>query len=135
MDEKKKNMYELITYVIVGGITTVINFIVFVICTNLNLHWFFANSIAWIFAVLFAYIANRTYVFKSHKREKKTEFIKFVVLRLVTLGIESMLMFACIQILLMNENISKIIVSFVTVIGNYVFCKLLIFKPKAEKKD
>lgn len=131
MDQKKKNLIELITYVIVGGLTTLVNFVVFFVCTYVNMHWFYANVIAWIFAVLFAYIANRKYVFKSNTNDTKTEFIQFVGLRLLTLAVESALMFVCIQLLGINENISKIIVSFGTVVGNYVFCKFLIFKPKA----
>lgn len=132
MDEKKKNLIELITYVIVGGMTTLVNFVVFFICTYVNMHWFFANVIAWVFAVLFAYVANRKYVFKSNDNDTKTEFVQFVGLRLLTLVVESALMFVSIQLMGINENISKIIVSFVTVIGNYVFCKFLIFKPKAK---
>lgn len=135
MVKTKKAMYELGMYVVVGGMTTIINFIVFVIGTNMNMHWFFANSIAWVFAVLFAYVANRMFVFPSHEREMKTECMKFVALRLVTLGIESMCLFACIQILSMHENLAKIMVSFLTVLGNYVFCKYFIFTPKAEKKN
>lgn len=131
MDQKKKNLIELITYVIVGGLTTLVNFVVFFVCTYVNMHWFYANVIAWIFAVLFAYIANRKYVFKSNTNDTKTEFIQFVGLRLLTLAVESALMFVCIQLLGINENISKIIVSFGTVVGNYVFCKFLIFKPKS----
>lgn len=129
--DKKKTLVELIKYVVVGGMTTLVNFVVFFICTYVNMHWFFANIISWVFAVAFAYIANRKYVFQSESNDKKAELIQFVGLRLLTLVIESVLMFICIQLIGINENISKIIVSFVTVIGNYVFCKFMIFKPKA----
>lgn len=129
MDDKKKNLMELIIYVIVGGFTTLVNFIVFYICTSFQMYWFFANIFAWIVAVLFAYITNRIYVFKSKENDTKKEFIQFVGLRLLTLGIESALMFVCIQMLDINENISKIAVSFTTIVGNYIFCKFLIFKP------
>lgn len=133
MEDKKSNLIELVTYVIVGGLTTLVNFVVFFICTYVSMHWFFANVISWVFAVLFAYVANRKYVFKSNDNDKKAEFIQFVGLRLVTLVVESALMFVFIQLMNVNENLSKIVVSFVTVIGNYVFCKFMIFKP--VKKD
>lgn len=125
-------MLELISYVIVGGLTTLVNFVVFFLCTSLGLHWFFANVLSWVAAVLFAYAANRKYVFKSSANDKKSEFFQFVSLRLLTLVVETALLFACIQLLDIHENISKIIVSFVTVIGNYVFCKFLIFQPKKK---
>ena len=122
MDEKKKNIIELLNYVVVGGLTTLVNFVVYFFCTHIQLHYLIANVIAWIFAVLFAYIANRKYVFKSEGNDQKAEFIQFVSLRAVTLVVESLLLFVCIQLAAMNENIAKIFVSIVTVIGNYVFC-------------
>lgn len=133
MDDKKKNLIELINYVVVGGLTTLVNFVVYFFCTHVQLHYLIANVIAWVFAVLFAYIANRKYVFKSEGNDQKAEFIQFVSLRAVTLIVESLLLFVCIQMLSMNENIAKIIVSIVTVIGNYVFCKFMIFKTKTQE--
>lgn len=134
MMENKKNLIELIKYVVVGGLTTLVNFVVFFICTYFKMHWFFANVISWVFAVAFAYVVNRKYVFESQSNDKKKELVQFVGLRLLTLGVESVLMFISIQLLHIDENISKIIVSFVTVIGNYVFCKFLIFKPNDKMK-
>ena len=124
MDEKKKNIIELLNYVVVGGLTTLVNFVVYFFCTHIQLHYLIANVIAWIFAVLFAYIANRKYVFKSEGNDQKAEFLQFVSLRAVTLVVESLLLFVCIQLAAMNENIAKIFVSIVTVIGNYVFVNL-----------
>lgn len=133
MDEKKKNIIELLNYVVVGGLTTLVNFVVYFFCTHIQLHYLIANVIAWIFAVLFAYIANRKYVFKSEGNDQKAEFLQFVSLRAVTLVVESLLLFVCIQLAAMNENIAKIFVSIVTVIGNYVFCKFMIFKAKTQE--
>lgn len=122
-----KKFRELFDYVIVGGLTTLVNFVVYFSCTHVQMNWFIANMIAWVFAVAFAYFANRIYVFKSDNKDKKKELMLFILLRLLTLGIESILMFICIQLLLINENIAKILVSIVTVLGNYVFCKFFIF--------
>ena len=106
MDEKKKNIIELLNYVVVGGLTTLVNFVVYFFCTHIQLHYLIANVIAWIFAVLFAYIANRKYVFKSEGNDQKAEFLQFVSLRAVTLVVESLLLFVCIQLAAMNENIA-----------------------------
>lgn len=134
MEDKKKNLIELVAYVVVGGMTTLVNFVVYFLCTHVDIHYLIANVIAWVFAVLFAYVANRKYVFKSEGNNQKAEFLQFVSLRAITLLVESLLLFVCIQWLSMNENIAKIIVSIVTVIGNYVFCKFMIFKPKIREE-
>ena len=63
---------ELIAYVIVGGLTTVVSMALYYGST-----WAFldgsdalqvqiANVIAWIGAVAFAYVTNRVFVFQSH---------------------------------------------------------------------
>lgn len=122
-----KRILEFITYFAVGIATTIVNFIVYFMCTYFNFHYLLANTIAWIFAVLFAYGMNRKYVFKSQTHEKK-EFIQFLSLRFITLFIENFLLFLCIKVVMKNENLAKILVSFITVIGNYVFCKFIIFK-------
>ena len=49
------------------------NFIVYFFCTHVAIHYLIANVIAWIFAVLFAYIANRKYVFKSEGNDQKVD--------------------------------------------------------------
>lgn len=133
MDDKKKNLIELINYVVVGGLTTLVNFVVYFFCTHVQIHYLIANVVAWVFAVLFAYVANRKYVFKSEGNDQKSEFVQFVSLRAITLIVESLLLLVCIQMLSIDENIAKIIVSIVTVIGNYVFCKFMIFKPKKQE--
>ena len=43
MDEKKKNIIELLNYVVVGGLTTLVNFVVYFFCTHIQLHYLIAN--------------------------------------------------------------------------------------------
>ena len=51
-------------YLVFGGLTTVINILVFAICSKvINLSTEVSNTIAWIIAVLFAYVTNKLYVF------------------------------------------------------------------------
>ncbi len=56
-------------YLIFGVLTTAVNWIIFqVFNATLMLNWSIANVIAWIGAVVFAYITNRKYVFQSASR-------------------------------------------------------------------
>lgn len=125
---EKKDLIELIRYVVVGGLTTLVNFIIYFLCISVHIQYLFANTIAWLFAVLFAYAMNKKFVFKSAENDKKVEFIKFLSLRAITLVLENLLLFLFVELLKVNQNFSKIVVSILTVIGNYVFCKYMIFK-------
>ena len=80
-------------------------------------------------AVLFAYYTNKKYVFKSSNESKK-EFVSFVLLRLVTLLVETGCLSLLIDLLHIQPMISKIVVSFITIISNYVLCKFKVFKKE-----
>ena len=73
MINRLKELYlkykEIINYLIVGGLTTVVSLVTYYACVltfldpNNPLQLQIANVISWIFAVAFAYVTNRKYVF------------------------------------------------------------------------
>lgn len=123
----KKEITEIVNYILVGICTTLVNFLIYWLMIEIiHYDWLSANIIAWIGAVSFAFWANRQYVFKSVNKAGK-EAYQFFVLRLITLIVESSLLFIFIQLLGANAMLSKIMVSVVTVISNYGLCKFRIF--------
>ncbi len=135
---------EVIVYVIFGGLTTVVNYIIYFTCTHgLKLGWTPATVIAWAGAVLFAYVTNRIWVFKSKAHgigNIAYELFKFVAFRLVSLGMEWVTLKICFDLIHMDsfvyaelpagEFIGKTIAQVIVVIANYIFSKLIIFKNK-----
>ena len=93
--------------------------------------------IAWIAAVLFAYITNRIFVFKS-KNNKLKEFINFIIARVFTLGLEMLIIWFFITFLEFNSNfwviVWKLFAQAVVIISNYIFSKLFIFKKDKNQK-
>ena len=75
MNNQLKTLYfkykEIINYLIVGGLTTVVSLVTYYLCVLTFLdpghpvQLQIANVISWIFAVTFAYFTNRKYVFES----------------------------------------------------------------------
>lgn len=132
---KNKTFLELIRYIVIGGITTGVNFLIYGVLIHLfEVHWSIANVIAWVGAVLFAYWSNKSIVFQSHEGNTQKEMVSFFVLRFASLIVESILLFICIQIVNLNPLISKGFVSVVTIVLNYVFCKGFIFKEKIHQE-
>ena len=126
----KKDLKELISYVFVGGCTTLINFVIYwFVITMMDQGWLFANVISWVGAVIFAFWANKHFVFKSANETGK-EAYQFFILRLGILLVESGLLFIFIQLLSANEMLSKVVVSVITVVSNYGLCKFKIFAAK-----
>lgn len=132
---------EVISYLFFGVLTTVVNFVIFGLCDSLNV--LVANAIAWVGAVVFAFVTNKLFVFES-KSWKPNVLVKelptFVGARLLTLGLEEAGLLVLIEWLHLDtvltlpfiggEMIIKIIISVVVVVLNYVFSKVLIFKKK-----
>lgn len=125
----KSKLWELFCYLINGMATTIVNYTIYLALLHAKINYLTANSTAWIFAVFFAYVSNRIFVFHSDN-QVGTELFSFVSLRFLTLLVENILLAALIQWLSFTPGISKVLVSFVTIIGNYFFCKCQIFDKK-----
>lgn len=125
-----KKYEEPINYVIAGGFGTIVNVGSFAICRTIGLDITTSNIIAWILTIIFVYITNKFFVFKTANKTKKEsahEFISFVLARLATLGIEILLLNLLIEVLQINELISKTVAQVVVIVLNYVLSKLVIF--------
>lgn len=138
---KKLLNKETILYLFFGVLTTVVALVSFYYVDKLFEYFDFlgkysyqgANVVSWILAVSFAYVTNKLWVFESKSFKWKTvkkEVPSFAFSRLLTLGIEIVGMFVLVSFLQMNKMFSKVIVSIIVVILNYVFSKALVFKNK-----
>ncbi len=126
--------WEILSYLIFGVLTTVVNYLVYLPVYNLlGLSAAISNAIAWVFAVAFAYLTNKPFVFKSHDWSAKTvipELIKFVGCRVASGAAETLILLVAADILRGDGNIWKLITSVLVVILNYIGSKLLVFRKK-----
>ena len=137
-----KKYKEIILYILFGGLTTVVNYIIYFTCTaGLHIGWSPATLISWIGAVLFAYVTNRIWVFESRAKGFSAvffEFVKFIGARLLSLGLEWLTLKLLIDILYMGlwvwrdlplgEFVAKTIAQILVIIANYVFSKWVVFR-------
>ena len=125
---------EIINYLIVGGLTTLVSLVTYYLCVYTVLdpkdaiQLQLANVISWICAVIFAYITNRIFVFKSKCLDKMEEFLSFLGSRIVTLILDMTLMFVLVSCISFNDKISKLIVQMLVIVINYIFSKMFVFK-------
>ena len=122
---------EVISYLIFGVLTTVVNIVVYyVFNTWLQVNYLVSNAIAWIASVLFAYITNRKYVFGSKNTSMINELVKFIGARLSTGIMDMILMWLLVDVLSMNSMVSKIVVNVLVIVLNYVLSKVFVFKKE-----
>lgn len=128
----KKPYQKLIRYTLVGGCTTLISF---------GVYWFLykwiqldpnlSNMVSILCAVIFAYIANKIFVFKSKCKtfqELIIEIFNFFSSRIITILVEISGVFFLYTYLKINPMLSKIIVNGVVLILNYLLSQYIVFK-------
>jgi putative flippase GtrA len=129
-----KKYEEIITYLIVGVLTTIVSLSIYFICVHTFLsadnviELQIANIISWICAVLFAYVTNRIFVFKSKSKNYLKEITSFFSSRILTLLMDMAIMFIFVTVLHGSDTIGKLISQVVVTIANYIFSKLFVFK-------
>ena len=123
---------EVLLYLVFGFLTTVVNFLVyFPLHNGTTMLAAFANVIAWCAAVIFAFLTNKPFVFKSKDWSQRTVFAeagKFIAARLGSLVVETGIIYLAVDIMRLDGNVIKIITSIIVVILNYLASKLLVFK-------
>lgn len=126
---------EIFDYLFFGGLVTIVNFISYYIPANIiGVDKIVSNLIAFIISVIFAYIVNKEYVFETKWEGIQNvfkEFSSFVISRIGTGLLCDILIFAfMINILNINDVISKIFTQILVVILNYIIGKWFVFKQK-----
>ena len=145
---KKLLNRETILYLIFGVATTVVNYVVFWLIYDLICgkdHSLLANGVAFVAAVIFAFVVNKMYVFESRSwtaEALKREVPAFLASRIGSFLVEEAGLFVCEYVLKLNGVIlmeyagiqvdgitaAKLALSVIVVILNYVFCKWFVFK-------
>lgn len=122
----------ILLYLVLGVLTTAVNFAVYFPLYNIcNLSAGISNAIAWAAAVIVAFITNKPLVYKSTNWSAKVavpEFIKFVGCRLTSGLIETVFVFVTVDLLSLDGNLLKLLISIYVVIFNYFAGKFLVFR-------
>lgn len=152
---------ETVTYVFFGVLTTIVNLICFKVFDLVlgDKLYLLSNAIAWVAAVVFAYVTNKLFVFESKSWSVsvlKKEIPSFLGARVLSFFIEEGGMFLFVDLLgfdrfgvsfsflkdsvatgsvaVGGKMLAKLIVAVVVVILNYFFSKLFIFKKDSDVK-
>lgn len=125
---------EMISYLVFGVLTTILNIAVFDRCYYaFRWSWQAANALAWILAVAFAFLTNKLWVFRSRSFRADVfwrEFLSFLAARLFSLGVDYACMWLLIDLLAWNGLSAKIVDNVIVIAINYLLSKLVIFRKK-----
>lgn len=131
--------YELISYVFFGGLTTVVDFVIYYILLlafGEGIHMA-ANVAAWAGAVAFAFFTNKKYVFLDKEQggaAVAAQAVRFVLSRLFSLGVQLLLVWVGVEVLTISAWLVKLPVAVFVVILNYITGKFAVFIKKKKSE-
>lgn len=125
---------EIIMYIFIGICTTLVNFILYTVLYYIfKIEVNISNVIAILASILFAYFANKLFVFKSKKEGLKDnckEILAFFSARFLTMALEIFGVYLTVTILGQNELLGKLEMQVIVQVANYLLSKFIIFKKQ-----
>lgn len=131
IDLNKKNVklfIQIFKFIIVGGIATILDWILYYILYNyLKISPLVANIISFSISTIYNYWASTKWVFDVNKnKSRKKLFIEFVLFSAIALGLTELLLWIGIEVLLMNAMLSKIIATIIVMVFNFITRKIFL---------
>ena len=127
----KKLLAQIIKFGLVGFLCFFIDYGIMVFLTEVaGVHYLLSSGTSFTVSVIVNYVLSLTYVFETEQKNRVKEFIIFVVLSVIGLGINQVLMWFCVDILGIFYMISKIGATAVVMVYNFITRKMIL-----EKKD
>ena len=131
---RKNNIKEFALYTLFGCGTVTVSISAYAFFNvYLGINELIANVFAWIFSVLFAFVTNKKWVFKSKPPTKTAAFMQMFAFfsgRFITLMLEETILFVFITMLSYPSMWVKLIAQVVVIALNYIISKLLVFRKK-----
>lgn len=125
---------ETVRYLAIGAVTTGVNFVLCFLCDKvLGISFMVSNVISISGAILFAYFANKFFVFRTHKdgiKQVITEFLSFIITRLFSMALELFFVWLTVEIMHILPYVGKVITQGLVIVTNYCFGKWVVFRKQ-----
>ena len=116
-----------IKFGMVGVINTLVNWIIFFILNALGMYYILANIIAYILGTVNSYLWNTLWVFKYKDKASTETTIKFIILNLIGLGLNTGILYVLVDLCNLNKFIGLVTTTAIVMIINYIVNKLWVF--------
>ena len=126
--KQNKLLMQIIKFIIVGGIATVIDYVLFFILHELlGINTIISNIISFTVSVIYNYIASVKWVFEvDESKDKKQQFIIFIVFSILGLLINTGIVYLCTDIIKLYSLIGKVIATSIVMIFNFITRKIFL---------
>ncbi|MDD3277363.1 MAG: GtrA family protein [Lachnospiraceae bacterium] len=128
----KKLIAQIFKFGIVGIVCTLIDYGIMVFLTEVfHVNYLISSGISFTISVIVNYLLSMRYVFETAQdRDKKKEFLIFVILSVLGLGLNQLLMWLCVDKLHIYYMLAKIIATAIVMVYNFITRKLILEEHK-----
>ena len=130
MKLRNSDLKGFIRYSIVGLGNTIVNWLIFFILNEYGVYYVISNILAYLIATINSYIWNSLWVFKYRQGLKINTSVKFFILNLIGLTVNTSIMYVLVDIFNFKKFVALVIASIFVVIMNYTVNKLWVFREK-----
>ncbi len=127
----------MIAYLIVGVLTTAVDYLTFWLCGLLlgdSIQMVeISNIISWVAAVIFAFFTNKRFVFAAGDWDRVSllkEGVSFAAGRLMGLFFSMAFIYGAVEWFSIPSMIAKLLSSVGVMVINYIWSKLVVFRKK-----
>lgn len=126
----KKLINQIFRFGIVGIISFGIDYSIFWLLNDkLGIYYLISNACSFSISVIINYLLNLKYVFHSSEEANKiNEFIIYIILNIIGLGINQIIMKVCVDFFQIYAMAAKIIATGIVMVYNFISRKILIEK-------
>ncbi len=133
-NQTENHKITLFRYLFYGGIVSVINIVLlYVFVEFLKIDYTISNIISMAICITITYILSKKFIFsKKVSIGTKKEFLSYIIISIISIGIDTAVLYICTSLFTIYYLLSKIIAIVVSTGVNYILKKLIYEKYKME---
>lgn len=129
-------MKRFVRFCVVGVSNSVISFLVFYILSQqLGVNYLLGSFIGYISGIANSFIWNKIWTFHDHSSNLLGQFIKFLAINIISLGINIIVLFTLVENLHLAKNIAQLVAMGFSTVSNYMGSKIMVFVKSREFQE
>lgn len=126
---------QLLKYGFWGILVTLFNLLLLYLFVEGRMHYLVANVLSYSIAVVVSYFTNSYFVFTSSEKKSFVHFVKFLIVRIISIACDSSLLYITVSIFALPLMPAKVAISFLIILLTYLANKLYVFGKKRTNEE